>query len=85
MYSRRTFEESGTYSITPPPGYDGSRFRRRRTEDDGNEAEPIQEKAPKKFSIGAEEILIVSLIIALASEDEISIELILMLALLLCV
>lgn len=84
MYSRRTYEESGTYSITPPPGYDGSRFRRHREEQNtGDEAE--KPHRPKTFSIGAEEILIVSLIIALASEEEVSIELILMLALLLCI
>ncbi len=96
MYSRKTYEESGSYTITPPPGYDGSRFRRRSDGRDDNfppydaPAKKIESAAPRekteerKKSIGAEELLIVALIIALASEDKPCIELILMLALLLC-
>ena len=96
MYSRKTYEESGGYTITPPPGYDGSRFRRR---SDGRDdsfppydttapkiSEPARspEKRPTKAVIGAEELLIVALIIALAGEETPCIELILLLALLLC-
>ncbi len=99
MYSRKTYEESGSYTITPPPGYDGSRFRRRSDGRDDNfppydaPVPKIEGAAPKekkdsketrKKSIGGEELLIVALIIALASEEKPCIELILMLALLLC-
>lgn len=98
MYSRKTYEESGSYTITPPPGYDGSRFRRRsdgrddsfppydvptkKIETPKKEEEDSGQK--KKKTIGAEELLIVALIIALAGEESPCIELILMLALLLC-
>ena len=96
MYSRKTYEESGGYTITPPPGYDGSRFRRRSDGRDDSfppydtSAERISappkevEKKPQKTVIGAEELLIVALIIALAGEEKPCIELILLLALLLC-
>lgn len=91
MYSRKTFGESGSYCITPPPGYDGSRFRRR--SDGRDDSFPPYDESPKepprkekeKKHIGSEELLIVALIIALASEETPCIELILMLALLLCV
>lgn len=96
MYSRKTYEESGGYTITPPPGYDGSRFRRR--SDGRDDSFPPYDTPPKKVEmpkkehdtvakvkvIGAEELLIVALIIALAGEETPCIELILMLALLLC-
>ena len=96
MYSRKTYEESGGYTITPPPGYDGSRFRRR--SDGRDDSFPPYDTSPKKVEIaknepevgtkkkviGAEELLIVALIIALAGEEKPCIELILMLALLLC-
>lgn len=96
MYSRKTYEESGSYTITPPPGYDGSRFRRR--SDGRDDSFPPYDITPKKVEmpkkepeipakkvvIGAEELLIVALIIALAGEEKPPIELILMLALLLC-
>lgn len=96
MYSRKTYEESGGYTITPPPGYDGSRFRRR--SDGRDDSFPPYDTSPKKVEmpkkendtvakakvIGAEELLIVALIIALAGEETPCIELILMLALLLC-
>ncbi len=96
MYSRKTYEESGGYTITPPPGYDGSRFRRRSDGRDDSfppyDASPKKAEMPKKEHeispkakvIGAEELLIVALIIALAGEETPCIELILMLALLLC-
>ena len=96
MYSRKTYEESGGYTITPPPGYDGSRFRRRSDGRDDSfppyDASPKRvetskretEACPKRNVIGAEELLIVALIIALAGEEKPCIELILMLALLLC-
>jgi hypothetical protein len=110
MYSRKTREEYGDYVITPPPGYDGSRFGSR---SDGRDdsfppydnqgqiySPPIKKKDEQekreenksgslfpflKKGIGQEELLLIALLIVLVGEKDVSPEIVLILALLLCI
>ncbi len=112
MYSRKTREEYGDYVITPPPGYDGSRFGKR--SDGRDDSFPpydnqgqIYSQPPKKKEeteketheenksgslfpfikkgIGQEELLLIALLIVLVGEKDVSPEIVLILALLLCI
>lgn len=111
MYSRKTREEYGNYVITPPPGYDGSRFRSRSDGRDDSfppydsqtqiysrpaqKAEQPGEKHEEnknaslfpflKKGIGQEELLLIALLIVLVGEKDVSPEIVLILALLLCI
>lgn len=112
MYSRKSREEYGDYIITPPPGYDGSRFGSR---SDGRDdsfppydnqrqiySQPAKSKSETerengeenkksglfpflKKGIGQEELLLIALLIVLVGEKDISPEIVLILALLLCI
>lgn len=123
MYSKKygTYM-NGDYTVTPPPGYDGSRFGSR--SDGRDDSFPPYDTPPQVYApdrrennkkeqkecptscehgedtkkehencffpfmrekIGREELLIISLLIVLISENNISAELVLMLGLLLCI
>ena len=111
MYSRRTREEYGDYIITPPPGYDGSRFGNRSDGRDDSfppydsqtqiysqsekKKESTREKREEnknvslfpflKKGIGQEELLLIALLIVLVGEKDVSPEIVIILALLLCI
>jgi len=120
MYSKKNREEYGEYIITPPPGYDGSRFGHR--SDGRDDSFPPYDKQPQIYSqrprkhsdeeqkcehgeecgscekreekglfpfmkkgIGQEELLLIALLIVLVGEKSVSPEIVLILALLLCI
>ncbi len=112
MYSRKTREEYGDYVITPPPGYDGSRFGSRsdgrddsfppynnrnriyspqsveREEAEDKKISEADEKSLFPFlkkGIGQEELLLIALLLVLVGEKNVSPEIVLILALLLCI
>lgn len=120
MYSKKNREEYGGYIITPPPGYDGSRFGSR--SDGRDDSFPPYDRQPQIYSqkqrknpqedkyertdaeceacdrgeakglfpfmkngIGQEELLLIALLIVLVGEKNVSPEIVLILALLLCI
>ena len=111
MYSRKTREEYGDFIITPPPGYDGSRFGSRSDGRDDSfppydsqaqiysQSDKKKEQTSDKHElnksaslfpflkkgIGQEELLLIALLIVLVGEKEVSPEIVLILALLLCI